>query len=101
MSQDPSKINSTKPIVPSVTSIKREVSQNDACKRIAEMTGYLVHCANCSAAVIIYPPGPEYEIILVEPCPMCNGSEQNFKCDYCFQKNTIYWDERHFVSKAT
>jgi hypothetical protein len=48
MSQDPSKINSTKPIVPSVTSIKREVSQNDACKRIAEMTGYLVHCANCS-----------------------------------------------------
>jgi hypothetical protein len=101
MPREQSEMNSPKPIVPSVTSIQKEVSKIDACKRIAEMTGYLVHCANCSAAVIVYPPRPEYEIILVEPCPMCIGLEQNLKCDYCFQKNTIYWDKRHFVSKIT
>jgi hypothetical protein len=89
------------PIVPSVTSAQNEVPQINGHEKIADMTGYLVHRARCYAAIIAYPPRQELEIILVEPCPMCNGLEQSFSCDYCFQKNTIYWDKRHFVSKIT
>lgn len=88
-------------IVPSVTPLHRELPQINEHKRIEDITGYLVHCANCCAAIIAYPPRPEYEIILVEPCPMCNGGlEQSFSCDYCFQKNTIYWDKRHFLPET-
>jgi hypothetical protein len=94
-------MNSLKHIVPSVTSVQDEVSRINVHQTIAGMTGYLVHCANCYAAIIAYPPRQELEIILVEPCPMCNGLEQSFSCDYCFHKNTIYWDIRHFVSKTT
>ena len=50
------------------------------------MTGYLVHCANCYAAIIAYPPRQELEIILVEPCPMCNGLEQNFNANIVFTR---------------
>jgi hypothetical protein len=60
---------------------------------------YLIHCSNCNAAVIISSPKASYDIILIEPCPMCNGLEQSFSCDYCFHRNTVYWDKRHFVSK--
>ena len=94
-------MNSPKPIVPSVTSVQNEVPQINGYEKKADMTGYLVHCASCYAAIIAYPPRQELEIILIEPCPMCNGLEQSFRCDYCFQKNTIYWDKRHFVSKTT
>jgi hypothetical protein len=94
-------MNSPRPIVPLIASIQNEVPQINVHEKVADMTtGYLVHCANCCAAIIAYPPRQELEIILVEPCPMCNGIEQSFSCDYCFQKNTIYWDKRHFVSKT-
>jgi hypothetical protein len=87
--------------MPSITHLQREVSQINEHKRISEMTGYLVHCAYCCAAIIVYTPRPEYEMILIEPCPMCNGGlEQSFSCDYCSQKNTIYWDKRHFVPET-
>jgi hypothetical protein len=93
-------MNSSRPIVPLIASIQNEVPQINVHEKVADMTGYLVHCANCCAAIIAYPPRQELEIILVEPCPMCNGIEQSFSCNYCFQKNTIYWDKRHFVSKT-
>jgi hypothetical protein len=89
------------PIVPSITPLQREVLPINVHKGIKDMTGYLVHCDNCCAEIIAFPPRSEYQIIPVEPCPMCNGGlEQSFSCDYCFQKNTIYWDKRHFVPKA-
>jgi hypothetical protein len=84
----------------SATSVENGISQISFHREMADRTGHLVHCTNCYAAVIVYPPKTQYEIILVEPCPMCNGLEQTFSCDYCFEKNTIYWDERHFVSKS-
>ena len=61
--------------------------------------GYAIRCVNCYNLILIYPPKPEYEIILIESCPMDNGLEQSFDCDCCFHKNTIYWDKRHFISK--
>jgi hypothetical protein len=76
----------------SVTYTQEEINEHRVIK-----LNYLVHCSNCYAAIITASPGPEYEIILTEPCPMCNGLEQVFSCDYCLQKNTIYWDKKHFV----
>jgi hypothetical protein len=86
--------------ITSLTSTQKHEAQLTVHKRKADMTGYLVHCTNCYAAIIAYPPKPDCEIILVEPCPICNGLERSFSCDYCLQKNTIYWDKRHFVSKT-
>ena len=48
---------------------------------------------------ILSPPRAGYDIILTEPCPICDGSEHSFRCDYCYEKNTIYWDKRHFVQR--
>ena len=93
-------MDSPRPIVPLIASIQNEAPHINVHEKVADMTGYLVHCANRYAAIIAYPPRQELEIILVEPCPMCNGIEQSFSCNYCFQKNTIYWDKRHFVSKT-
>jgi hypothetical protein len=76
----------------SVTYTQEEINEHRVIK-----LNYLVHCSNCYAAIITASPRPEYEIILTEPCPMCNGLEQVFSCDYCLQKNTIYWDKKHFV----
>lgn len=84
-------LNSPKSSVSSVTSLQEK---SNGHKKIR--SNYLVHCSNCYAAIIAIPPRPEYEIILSEPCPICNGLEQSFSCDYCFQKNTIYWDKKHF-----
>ena len=44
-------MNSLKPIVPSVTSVQDEVSQINVHQTIADMTGYLVHCASCYAII--------------------------------------------------
>jgi hypothetical protein len=85
-------MNSLNSSVSSATSLREEINGH---KKIR--SNYLVHCSNCYAAIIAIPPSLEYEIILIEPCPMCNGLEQCFSCDYCFQKNTIYWDKKHFV----
>ncbi len=71
-------MNSPRPIVPLIASIQNEVPQINVHEKVADMTGYLVHCANCYAVIIAYPPRQELEIILVEPCPMCNGIEQSF-----------------------
>ena len=84
-------MNSPKSSVSSVTSFQEKSNGHKMIR-----SNYLVHCSNCYAAIIAIPPRPEYEIILSEPCPICNGLEQNFSCDYCFQKNTIYWDKKHF-----
>jgi hypothetical protein len=67
--------------------------------KIAQTNGYIIQCINCHNSIKIYPPGPQYEIILTQPCPMCNGLEQSFDCKYCGCKNTIYRDERHFVRR--
>jgi|GEM_PF-1947982 hypothetical protein len=75
----------------SIASVQEAVNGHRAVR-----PSYLVHCSNCYAAIITIPPRPEYEIILTDPCPICNGLEQNFCCDYCLQKNTIYWDKKHF-----
>jgi hypothetical protein len=84
-------MNSPKFSVSSVTSLQEKINGH---KKIR--SNYLVHCSNCYAAIIAIPPSSEYEIILMQPCPICNGLEQSFSCDYCFQKNTIYWDKKHF-----
>jgi hypothetical protein len=86
--------------ITSSTSTQKQQAQINVHERKTDMIGYLVHCANCYAAIIAYPPKPDYEIILVEPCPMCNGLERSFNCDFCLQKNTIYWDKKHLVSKT-
>ena len=85
-------MNSLKSSLSSATSLPEEINGHKMIR-----SNYLVHCSNCYAAIIAIPPRPEYEIILSEPCPICNGLEQSFSCDYCFQKNTIYWDKKHFV----
>jgi hypothetical protein len=63
---------------------------------ITQTNSYLVQCKNCHTPNRLYPPRENYDIILNEPCPMCNGLAQTFSCDSCYHKNTIYWDERHF-----
>ena len=78
---------------PTITTIQEK--QNNE----GETYAFLIHCYNCYAAVIISPPKAGHDMILTEPCPMCDGSEQSFSCDCCYQKNTIYWDKRHFVSE--
>ena len=55
-------MNSPKPIVPSVTSVQNEIPQINGYEKKADMTGYLVHCASCYAAIIAYPPRQELEI---------------------------------------
>ena len=75
----------------SVASIREELNGHSPVR-----PSYLVHCSNCYAAIITISPRPEYEIILTDPCPICNGLEQSFCCDYCLQKNRIYWDKKHF-----
>ncbi|MGI8834346.1 MAG: hypothetical protein ACR2IS_17140 [Nitrososphaeraceae archaeon] len=79
-----------------ITTIQQK---NNIQKNEGETYAYLIHGYNCYAAVIISPPKAGHDMILTEPCPMCDGSEQSFSCDYCYQKNTIYWDQRHFVEK--
>jgi hypothetical protein len=84
-------MNSPKPGGSSVASVQEKINGHRAVR-----PNYLVHCFNCYAAIITIPPRPEYETILTQPCPMCNGLEQSFCCDYCLQKNIIYWDKKHF-----
>lgn len=50
--------------------------------KIAQTKGYIIECVNCHSPIMVNPPRPDYEIILTEPCPMCNGSEQSFDCSY-------------------
>jgi hypothetical protein len=68
--------------------------------KMAHTKGYNIECINCHNSIKVSPPRPEYEIILTQPCPMCDGLEQSIDCCYCYHKYTLYWDERHFVRKA-
>ena len=45
--------------------------------KMAHTKGYNIECINCHNSIKVSPPRPEYEIILTQPCPMCDGLEQS------------------------
>lgn len=60
-----------------------------------ETNAYLIHRKNCYAAVIMSSPRFDYDIILTEPCPVCNGITLFFLTSsteeysfHCFKVNT-------------
>jgi hypothetical protein len=67
---------------------------------MAKVNLHVIQCFLCRNLIEVRPPSKQYELILSEPCPMCNGLAQSLDCDNCLQKNTIYWDERHFASHS-
>ena len=41
--------------------------------KMAHTKGYNIECINCHNSIKVSPPRPEYEVILTQPCPMCDG----------------------------
>jgi hypothetical protein len=67
--------------------------------KMAKTNFHVIQCTSCHDLIEVLPPSEKYEIILNEPCPMCDGLAQSLDCSHCLQKITIYWDEEHFVSR--
>jgi hypothetical protein len=65
---------------------------------MAKVNLHVIECFLCRNLIEVRPPSKQYELILNEPCPVCNGLAQSIDCDNCLQNITIYWDERHFAS---
>ena len=84
---------------PTITIIQQKINIQ---KNEEETYAFLIHCYNCYAAVIVSPPRAGYDMILTEPCPICDGSEQSFSAiivirrirytgikDISFRNNTV------------
>jgi hypothetical protein len=61
--------------------------------------GQINTCKKCSTPRVLYPPGPEYKHLILEPCEEGDSIESTFECLNCGEINKIYWDKGH-VSKV-
>jgi hypothetical protein len=61
--------------------------------------GQVTTCKKSSTPRVLYPPGPEYKHLILEPCEEGDSIESTFECLNCGEINKIYWDKGH-VSKV-
>jgi len=63
---------------------------------LATITGKKsIRCPNCGIYTSIFLPAPEYDSIMLEPCPRGDYQKSFFNCIKCDQRNIFYWHKRH------